>query len=231
MGNVTMAVVLVLASCGGDETMGAMGTDGLPGPKGDTGSQGAEGSTGPQGSIGSNGPAGPQGLIGPRGAVGTQGDIGPQGLTGSQGPIGPQGSIGLQGTAGSQGSMGAQGVAGLQGAQGMPFLFNAYLTAPTGDLGTGGTTLTVNLGTHVAETVRFEVIILGQITSSISYYSPDAAGQLQCAPVHTWVNICEAAAHFPSGNQQLVFTVDTSGTTGTQTITRAAASAWAIVID
>lgn len=47
----------------------------------------------------------------------------------------------------------------------------------------------------------------------------------------TWVNMCEAAAHFPTGDQKLVFTVDTSGTTGTQMLTRAAASAWAVAID
>ena len=113
----------------------------------------------------------------------------------------------------------------------MPFLFNNYLSAPTGNLGTGGTTLTVDLGNHPAETVRFEVVILGQITASLSYYSPDASGQLQCAPVTTWVIICEAAAHFATGDQQLVFTVDTTGTTGTQTITRAVATAWAVAID
>ena len=125
----------------------------------------------------------------------------------------------------------------------MPFLFQGYLNAPTGDLGTNGTTLTVDLGTQPAETVRFEIVLLGQITSKLTYYSPDAGGQLGCTVVPspvgagsppqqmTWVNICEAAAHFPAGDQQLVFTVDTSGTTGTQTINRAAASAWAVAVD
>ncbi|MGE0550529.1 MAG: hypothetical protein AB7O24_14095 [Kofleriaceae bacterium] len=126
---------------------------------------------------------------------------------------------------------GIQGIQGIQGPPGMPFLFKDYLNAPSGNLGTAGTTLTVDLGVQPAQTVRFEVVILGQITASLSYASPDAGGQLQCAAVNTWVIICQAAAHFAAGNQSLVFTVDTSGTTGTQTITRAVATAWAIAID
>lgn len=125
----------------------------------------------------------------------------------------------------------------------MPFIFSGYLSAPTGNLGTNGTSLTVNLGTQPAQTVRFELVILGQITSRITYFSPDADGQLPCVvnPTNepnnnhfnqfTWATICQAVAHFPAGNQQLVFTIDTSGTTGTQTISRAVATAWTIATD
>ena len=103
--------------------------------------------------------------------------------------------------------------------------------------------MTVALGTQPAQTVRFELVILGQITARITYFSPDAGGSLPCVvnPTNetnnnhfnqfTWAIICQAVAHFPAGNQQLVFTIDTSGTTGTQTITRAVATAWTIATD
>ncbi|HEV2803322.1 MAG TPA: hypothetical protein VGW57_00190 [Chthoniobacterales bacterium] len=108
----------------GDEswvTVGAVGPQGPPGPKGDTGPQGPtgpKGDTGAQGLTGPKGDAGPQGLTGPKGDTGAQGLTGPKGDTGAQGPTGPQGSTGAKGDTGAQGPTGPQGPAGPAGPRG-----------------------------------------------------------------------------------------------------------------
>jgi len=71
-------------------TVGAVGPQGLTGPKGDTGPQGP---TGPKGDAGPQGPTGPKGDTGPRGLTGSQGDAGPQGPAG---PAGAKGASGYQ---------------------------------------------------------------------------------------------------------------------------------------
>lgn len=74
--------------------VGPQGLQGATGPAGPTGATGATGPQGPrgiQGQTGPAGPAGPQGEAGPQGIQGPQGVAGPQGLTGPQGPKGDKG--------------------------------------------------------------------------------------------------------------------------------------------
>lgn len=74
-----------------DLTIGAVGSQGEPGP---IGPQGEQGIVGPQGEQGISGPQGEQGPTGPQGPIGITGPAGP---SGPQGPAGEDGDGGLSG--------------------------------------------------------------------------------------------------------------------------------------
>jgi len=88
------------------ENSGQVGAFGSPGPQGPKGDPGA---TGPQGPMGETGATGPQGPKGDTGATGPQGLQGDTGATGPQGPKGDTGATGPQGLQGDTGATGPQG--------------------------------------------------------------------------------------------------------------------------
>lgn len=95
----------------------AVGSDAVPGPKGDPGDAGPKGEPGAASTV--PGPAGP---AGPAGAAGAQGDAGPKGDPGSDstvpGPAGPKGDKG-DGSKGDKGEAStALGPKGQKGARG-----------------------------------------------------------------------------------------------------------------
>jgi hypothetical protein len=113
----------------------------------------------------------------------------------------------------------------------MPFIINGTVSFPTGNLGTSGGNIHVALpDPQPAQTFRLELIVEGPITAKLSYPNADTSSQIVCGQ-GTWVIICEAVQHLAAGEQHVDFTVDTSGTTGTQTISRALVSAWSIHLE
>jgi hypothetical protein len=205
------AVLLaLLAACGADA--------GDP----SVGEQGPEGPQGPQGPVGQTGPAGPQGTTGDQGAMGVAGATGPAGAVGPIGPMGIQGPQGLTGPQGSTGPMGPPG---------MPFIDIDQVTFPAGNLSTSGGNIHVALtDPQPAQTIRIELVVEGSISPKISYPNATTSSQIICGQ-GTWVIICQAVQRLPAGEQHVDFTVDTSGTTGSQTITRVLASVWSIDIE
>ena len=130
-----------------DVMIGAGGSTGLEGPKGDQGDAGADGARGPKGDQGDTGADGAQGLKGDQGdagatgAQGLPGTDGAQGLKGDQGDTGATGATGLTGATGAQGPKGDQGDAGATGAQGPQGLPGADgAQGPKGDQGDTGAT-------------------------------------------------------------------------------------------
>ena len=106
---------------------GATGSQGLKGDKGDTGAAGTAGA------VGATGPQGPIGLTGPAGATGSQGIQGLKGDTGATGIQGPQGLKGDPGADGAVGATGPQGIQGLKGDKG-----DAGIAGPAGSIGAIG---------------------------------------------------------------------------------------------
>ena len=107
-----------------DVMIGAGGSTGLEGPKGDQGDAGADGARGPKGdqgdtgATGAQGPKGDQGDAGATGLTGADGVDGVDGVDGAQGPVGPTGLTGADGATGAQGPKGDQGDTGATGPTG-----------------------------------------------------------------------------------------------------------------
>jgi hypothetical protein len=98
--------------------MGATGSPGEPGLKGDTGAQGEPGPEGDIGLVGDTGLQGVQGPQGETGPVGDKGERGENGLPGATGPAGAKGDSGIQGFTGAAGIKGDTGVKGEKGDKG-----------------------------------------------------------------------------------------------------------------
>ena len=121
-----------------DVMIGAGGSTGLEGPKGDQGDAGADGARGPKGDQGDTGATGAQGPKGDQGDTGATGATGLTGATGAQGPKGDQGDAGATGLTGADGVDGVDGVDGAQGPVGPTGLTGAQ--GPKGDQGDTGAT-------------------------------------------------------------------------------------------
>jgi hypothetical protein len=121
------------------EPNGSIGAQGTTGAQGDKGEIGAQGFTGDKGEIGAQGAQGIEGAQGAQGTIGAQGLQGDKGETGAQGAQGIEGAQGAQGTIGAQGLQGDKGDTGAEGAQGAQGTIGAQgLQGDKGDTGAEG---------------------------------------------------------------------------------------------